>query len=53
MRRVLNVVLILTGLLTRVIAAPSDFYNFVMIEGLYVALPTDMTNFPVELVALP
>jgi hypothetical protein len=27
--------------------------NHVIVEGLYVALPSDMKNFPVELVPLP
>jgi hypothetical protein len=27
--------------------------NHVIVEGVYVALPSDMKNFPVELVPLP
>jgi hypothetical protein len=59
MRRALNVVLVVAGILT-VMASPSkevaikgDFRNFVRVDGLHVALPTDMTSFPAMLVAQP
>ena len=48
------------GILTTVMASPSkevaikgDFRNFVRVDGLHVALPTDMTSFPAMLVAQP
>jgi len=60
MRKALSVVLVLAGILTTAIAAPqmhiatkAAFHNHVMVDGLYVALPTEMHNFPVELVAEP
>lgn len=60
MRRALNVVLVVAGILTTVMASPSkevaingDFRNFVRVDGLHVALPTDMTSFPAMLVAQP
>ena len=60
MRKALFVVLVLAGVFTTAIAAPrrhvatkADFHNHVVVDGLYVALPTEMHNFPVELVAEP
>ena len=60
MRKALFVALVLAGVLTAAIAAPrghivtkAAFHNHVMVDGLYVALPTEMHNFPVELVAEP
>ena len=57
MRKALFVALVLAGVLTAAIAAPrghiamkAAFHNHVMVDGLYVALPTEMHNFPVELV---
>ena len=55
MRKALFVALVLAGVLTAAIAAPrghiamkAAFHNHVMVDGLYVALPTEMHNFPVE-----
>jgi hypothetical protein len=60
MRKALYVVLVLAGVLTSVIAAPMkqvatkvEFHNHVVVDGLYVALPTEMKNFPADLVAEP
>ena len=60
MRKALSVVLVLAGILTTAIAAPrthiatkTAFHNHVMVDGLYVALPAEMHNFPVDLVAEP
>jgi hypothetical protein len=60
MRKALFVVLVLAGVFTTAIAAPrrhvatkAAFHNHVVVDGLYVALPTEMHNFPVELVAEP
>jgi hypothetical protein len=56
MRQALYVAIVLAGVLTVAIAAPATkaaFHNHVMVDGLYVALPTEMHNFPVELVAEP
>jgi hypothetical protein len=60
MRKALFVALVLAGVLTAAFAAPrghiatkAAFHNHVMVDGLYVALPTEMHNFPVELVAEP
>ena len=60
MRKALFVVLVLAGVLTGVIAAPmkqvatkAEFHNHVVVDGLYVALPTEMKHFPVGLVAEP
>ena len=60
MRKALNVALVLAGVLTVAIAAPrkqvamkADFHNHVVVDGLYVALPAEMHNFPVDLVAEP
>ena len=52
MRQALYVAIVLAGVLTVAIAAPrkAAFHNHVMVDGLYVALPTEMHNFPVELV---
>lgn len=55
MRQALYVAIVLAGVLTVAIAAPrkAAFHNHVMVDGLYVALPTEMHNFPVELVVEP
>ena len=60
MRKALFVTSALAGVLTVAIAAPrghiatkAAFHNHVMVDGLYVALPTEMHNFPVKLVAEP
>jgi len=60
MRQILNIALVLGGILVSVMASPSRTTpqmdateNHVIVEGLYVALPSDMKNFPVELVPLP
>jgi hypothetical protein len=60
MRKALYGVLVLAGVLTSVIAAPmkqvatkAEFHNHVVVDGLYVALPTEMKNFPADLVAEP
>jgi hypothetical protein len=60
MRRALNVILVLGGILVGVMASPSksvtpkdDFHNVVVIEGLHIALPPDMKNFPTAVVPLP
>jgi len=60
MRKALYVALVLAGVLTVAIAASrkqvatkAAFHNHVVVDGLYVALPAEMHNFPVELVAEP
>jgi hypothetical protein len=60
MRRTLNAALALGGILVGVTASLSTspakmdaMENHLIVHGLYVALPTDMRNFPVELVTLP
>jgi hypothetical protein len=60
MRRILlSIALALVGIFASVMASPSKptpeiaTENHVIIEGLYVALPSDVKTFPVELVALP
>jgi len=60
MLKALYVVLVLAGVLTGVIAAPmkqvatkAEFHNHVVVDGLYVVLPTEMKSFPVDLVAEP
>jgi hypothetical protein len=60
MRKALSVILVLAGILTTAGAAPrrhiatkAAFHNHVMVDGLYVALPAEVHNFPVELVAEP
>jgi hypothetical protein len=60
MRKALYVVLVLASVLTGVIAAPmkqvaakAEFHNHVVVDGLYVALPTEMKSFPTDLVAEP
>ena len=60
MPQALYVAIVLAGVLTVAIAAPrkqvatkAAFHNHVMVDGLYVALPIEMHNFPVELVAEP
>ena len=59
MRRMLNAALILGGILVSVTASLSTspakmdaMENHLIVHGLYVALPIDMKNFPVELVPL-
>jgi hypothetical protein len=60
MRRILlSIALALVGIFASVMALPSKPApeippeTHVIIEGLYVALPSDIKTFPVELVALP
>jgi hypothetical protein len=60
MRKALYVVLVLAGVLTVTIAAPmrqiptkAEFHNHVVVDGLYVVLPTEMKSFPADLVAEP
>jgi hypothetical protein len=60
MRKILNIALALAGIFVSVMASPSETIaemdateNHVIVEGLYVALPSDMKNFPAELVPLP
>jgi len=60
MRRILlSIALALVGIFASVMASPSKSTfdiapkNHVIIEGLYVALPSDIKTFPAELVALP
>jgi hypothetical protein len=54
----LNAALILGGIFAAVTASLSTTKidateNHLIVHGLYVALPSDMKNFPVELIALP
>ena len=60
MRRILSIALALAGIFVSVMASPSKTTtemdakeNHVIVEGIYVALPNDMKNFPAELVPLP
>jgi hypothetical protein len=60
MRRMLNAALVLGGIFVSVTASLSTSpakmdatENHLIVHGLYVALPSDMKNFPVELVPLP
>ena len=60
MRKALYVVLVLAGVLTGTIAAPirqvatkAQFHNHIVVDGLYVVLPTEMKSFPADLVAEP
>ncbi len=66
MRRALFIVTVaaLMSILAQVIGSPnktvagmratkSGFHNVVVVDGLHVALPTNMRSFPVELVPLP
>jgi hypothetical protein len=60
MRRILSIALALVGIFVCVMASPSKTTtemdvteNHVIVEGLYVALPSDMKTFPEELVPLP
>ena len=58
MRKALYVVLVLAGVLSGTIAAPmrpipTKFHNHVVVDGLYVVLPTEMKSFPADLVAEP
>ena len=60
MHKPLYVGLVLAGVLTVAIAAPSkqvatraDFHNHVVVDGLYIVLPPEMKSFPVDLVAEP
>ena len=58
MRTVLNAFLVLAGVMTSVMAVPikevatkADFHNHVVVDGLYIVLPTEMKDFPAGLVA--
>ena len=60
MRRMLNGALVLGVIVVSVTASLSTSpakmdatENHLIVHGLYVALPSDMKNFPVELVPLP
>jgi hypothetical protein len=60
MRRMLNAALVLGGIFAAVTASLSTSpakmdgsENHLIVHGLYVALPSDMKNFPVELIPLP
>jgi hypothetical protein len=59
MRRTLSIALVLGGIFVNVLASPTTTAkmgatkNHLIVHGLYVALPSDMKSFPVELVALP
>ena len=60
MRRILSIALALAGIFVSVMASPSKTTvemdateTHVIVEGLYVALPSGMKTFPVELVPLP
>jgi hypothetical protein len=60
MRRILSIALALAGIFVSVMASPSKTTaemdvteTHVIVEGLYVALPSDMKTFPKELVPLP
>jgi hypothetical protein len=59
MRRVLNIVLVLASIFVIVTASPSrtvtntETVKTQFRNGLHVALPEDMKNFPIELVPLP
>jgi hypothetical protein len=60
MQRILNAALVLGGILVGVTASLSTSpakmdatENHLIVQGLYVALPTDMKNFPVGLVPCP
>ena len=60
MRRMLNAALLLGGIVVSVTASLSTSpakmdatENHLIVHGLYVALPSDMNNFPVELIPLP
>jgi hypothetical protein len=60
MRRILNIALIVGGIFVNVMASQSTTpaevdatKTHLIVHGLYVALPSDMKNFPVELVPLP
>jgi hypothetical protein len=60
MRRMLNAALLLGGIVVSVTASLSTSpakmdatENHLIVHGLYVALPSNMKNFPVELVPLP
>ena len=61
--RMLNIVLVVTGILTSVMAASNktvavtnargEGHNMAVVYGLHVAIPEDMKTFPAELVPLP
>ena len=60
MRRTLNAALVLGGIFVGVAASLSASpatmdatENHLIVHGLFVALPSDMKNFPAELVPLP
>jgi hypothetical protein len=60
MRRVLSTALIVGGIFVNVMASPNTMptemdatKNHTIVDGLYVALPSHMKTFPVELVPLP
>ena len=61
--RILNIVLVVTGIFTSVMAASNktvavtnargEAHNIAVVYGLHVAIPEDMKTFPAELVPLP
>ncbi|MGC2823645.1 MAG: hypothetical protein WA322_05330 [Pseudolabrys sp.] len=59
MKKILTIALVLGGVFVNVMASPiktvgeTDMGNVVVIRGLHVSLPSDMKNFPVELVPQP
>ena len=56
MRKILGIALVLGGVFINVMASPiktTDMGNVMVIHGLHLSLPSDMKNFPVELVPLP
>jgi hypothetical protein len=60
MRKTLNILLALAGILVGAIASPGkqfstsdNFHNVVVVDGLHVALPNDIKKFPFELVPIP
>jgi len=64
MRRALNILLVLSGIIVNVTASPNktaaeteaqktQLHNVISIGGLHISLPENLKNFPVELVPLP
>jgi hypothetical protein len=59
MRKILTIALVLGGVFVNVMASPiktvgeTDMGNVMVIHGLHLSLPSDLKNFPVELVPLP
>ena len=64
MRRFLNIALVLSSIFIKVMAAPSTTVaeaelakrqtgNIVSVYGLHLAVPADMTRFPMDFIPLP